>query len=92
VASVSDGNGAVRVARQPVVGVSRVARFMAAVTETFWTGVAVDWATTNGQPTAVLSRDGIVFAGLTVTASAAGIDQLLWFMNPNKMAGLSAVV
>ena len=88
VASVSDGNGVVRVARRPVVGALRVARFMHAMRDAAWTGVDVKWATTNGQMSAVLFRDGQICGGVTVVASADGIDQVLWFMNPDKMAGL----
>jgi hypothetical protein len=38
----------------------------------------------------VLSRDGIVFAVITVNASAPGIDQVLWMMNPAKFTAVSA--
>jgi RNA polymerase sigma-70 factor (ECF subfamily) len=30
-----------------------------------------------------------VFGVLTVTASAVGIDQLLWMVNPDKIAALA---
>ena len=90
VASVSDGNGAVRVARRPVVGVVRVAKFLNALAAWLWDGVDVRWATTNGQTSAVLVRDGAVYAVLTVTASAEGIDRVLWMANPDKLTALSA--
>ena len=85
VTSLSDGNGAVRVARQPVVGVTRVAKFLNAISTWFWDGMDVRWATTNGQTSAVLLRDGAVYGVLTVTASAVGIDQVLWMVNPDKI-------
>ncbi|WP_405087178.1 hypothetical protein [Microbispora sp. NBC_01389] len=48
------------------------------------------WADVNGQAAAVLRRDGEVFTVLTVNASDEGIDQVLWMMNPAKIAALSA--
>ncbi|MEU8233411.1 RNA polymerase sigma-70 factor [Actinoplanes sp. NPDC048967] len=89
VTSVSDGNGAYRVARQPVVGAARVTKFLAAISTWFWDDIDVRWATTNGQPAAVFRRDGAVYGLLTISASADGIDQLLWMVNPDKIAAVS---
>ena len=89
VTSYSDGNGAVRVSRRPVVGAVRVAKFLMAVADWYWVGVDVQWLSTNGQTSALLRRDGTVFAVLTVEASAEGIGQLLWVFNPAKIAALS---
>lgn len=91
VTSLSDGNGAVRVSRHPVVGAVRVAKFMTAVADWFWIGVDVAWASTNGQTSAVLRRDGSVFAVVTVSASADGIDQVMWMFNSAKLTAVSAV-
>ena len=90
VTSYSDGNGAVRVSRRPVVGALRVAKFITAVADWFWVGVDVQWASTNGQTSAVLRRDGSVFGVLTVNASADGIDQVMWMLNPAKITALPA--
>jgi len=92
VTSYSDGDGAVRVSRRPVVGVARVAKFITAVAGWFWIGVEVEWASTNGQTSAVLRRDGKVFAVLAVNASADGIDQVMWMFNPAKIAGVTVAV
>jgi RNA polymerase sigma-70 factor (ECF subfamily) len=54
VTSMSDGNGMVRVSRQPVVGVVRVAKFMAAIATWFWDGVDLQWVSTNGQTSVAL--------------------------------------
>ncbi|MGI5286369.1 RNA polymerase sigma-70 factor [Nonomuraea polychroma] len=90
VISYSDGGGRVRgAARIPVVGASRVAKVIRAFSDRFWTGVEVAWGSTNGQPSALLSRDGEVFAVLVVNASEQGIDQLLWMMNPAKLTAVS---
>ncbi|MCD0442421.1 RNA polymerase sigma-70 factor [Glycomyces sp. A-F 0318] len=88
--SLSDGNGAVRVARSPVVGAARVAKFYAAIADWFWTGVDVEWATANGRTAAVLRRDGAVHSVMTVSASDEGIDQVLWLVAPEKTAALAA--
>jgi hypothetical protein len=87
VTSVSDGNGRVRIARTPVVGAARVAKFLNALTW-FWDGVDVRWATTNGQTSAVLVQEGTVYGMLTVCASTAGIDQVLWMVNPEKITAV----
>jgi RNA polymerase sigma-70 factor (TIGR02957 family) len=89
VTSLSDGNGAARVSRRPVVGGSRVARFVTTISAWFWDGIDVDWVTTNGQTSAVLRRDGDLVAVLTVSASIEGIDQVLWMMNPAKITAVS---
>jgi RNA polymerase sigma-70 factor (TIGR02957 family) len=89
VTSLSDGNGATRVSRRPVVGVVRVAKYITAISTWFWDGMDVRWVTANGQTSAVLVRNGDVFGVLTVTASAEGIDQLLWMVNPEKIAAVA---
>jgi RNA polymerase sigma-70 factor (TIGR02957 family) len=88
VTSVSDGNGATRVSRRPVVGVVRVAKYITAISSWFWDGMEVRWVSANGQPAAVLARNGDVFGVVTVTASADGIDQLLWMVNPDKLGAV----
>ncbi|WP_431898464.1 RNA polymerase sigma-70 factor [Nonomuraea sp. bgisy101] len=90
VTSHSDGGGAVRASRIPVVGAFRVAKYVKAFANQFWDGVEVAWASTNGQTSALLRRDGQVFTVLTVSASAQGIDQVLWMMNPTKITAASA--
>ncbi|MEU4248247.1 RNA polymerase sigma-70 factor [Amycolatopsis sp. NPDC026612] len=84
VTSLSDGNGRKGVARTPVVGAARVAKFLLAISSWFWDGVDVQWAITNGQTSAVLHRDGAVYGLLTVSATTEGVDQVLWLVNPEK--------
>ncbi|MFI7673486.1 RNA polymerase sigma-70 factor [Actinophytocola sp. NPDC049390] len=91
VVSYSDGGGAVRASRIPVVGRLRVAKYHRAFADRFWAGVDVSWGTTNGQAAALLSNGGTVFAVLTVTASAEGIDRVLWMMNPDKLTAAGRV-
>ena len=91
VVSYSDGNGVKLAARIPVAGRTRVAKFVSAFSSHFWQDVDLRWIETNGQASVVISRDGEAFTVVTVTASAEGIDQLLWMMNPAKIVGVSAL-
>jgi RNA polymerase sigma factor (sigma-70 family) len=92
VASISDGNGARQVSRTVVMGAARVAKYVAAFSTGYWQGVEVEWVTTNGQSSAVMRRadtalgGGTVLGIVTIVASEAGIEQLLWMMNPDKIA------
>jgi len=89
VASYSDGGGLVRAARIPVAGRQRVAKFIASLASHFWNGVTLKWAAVNGQSSILMVRDGTPVALSTVNASAQGIDQIMWFMRPSKLAAVS---
>ena len=88
--SYSDGGGVVRASKFPVRGRETVAKFVRAFHTHFWQGVTITEADTNGQPSVVLSRDGSTFAVLSVVASDAGIDQVLWMMNPHKLGAVAS--
>ncbi|NUP52122.1 MAG: RNA polymerase sigma-70 factor [Catenulispora sp.] len=88
VTGLSDGNGRVRIARIPLVGAERNAKFLAAMAW-FWDGVTVDWIQTNGQTSALITRDGTLAGMITITATADGIDRLLWQFNPDKITARS---
>ncbi|WP_454043708.1 RNA polymerase sigma-70 factor [Cellulosimicrobium sp. Marseille-Q8652] len=90
VVSYSDGGGVVRASKFPVVGRERVAKYVHAFASHFWVGVDVEPADVNGGAAALLSRDGTVFAVLTVRAAVDGIDRVLWMMNPKKLAPLTS--
>ena len=89
VTSVSDGNGAIRVARQPVVGPHKVANLYTAISGWYWDGVEVSWATVNGATSAVLRRNGTLEGVMSIVASTEGIEQVLWMVNPSKIAGMA---
>ncbi|WP_233621873.1 sigma-70 family RNA polymerase sigma factor [Amycolatopsis sp. WAC 04182] len=89
VTSLSDGNGRKGIARTPLVGAARVAKFLQAISTWFWDDVEVRWAVTNGQTSAVLCQDGAVYGLLTVSATTEGIDRLLWLVNPEKNGAVS---
>jgi RNA polymerase sigma-70 factor (TIGR02957 family) len=92
VVSYSDGGGVVRASKFPVRGRTTVARFVRAFHTRFWDGVEVTDAVTNTQPSVLLSKEGTTFAVLTVVASPEGIDQVLWMMNPHKLAAVASRV
>ena len=88
VVSYSDGGGLVRAAGIPVTGRKRVATFIAAVSTRVWKGVTLDWVETNGQAAVFILRDGVPI-GLTIDASAQGINEIMWFLRPSKLAAIS---
>lgn len=89
VISSTDGNGVKLAARIPVIGSTRVAKFVAAFSSHFWTGKTIEWVEVNGQPAVTLSENGVVTTALTLTACADGIDRLLWIMSPDKLGHVS---
>lgn len=93
VVSYSDGGGVKLAARKPVAGRERVAKFVAAFSSHFWIGADLKWIEANGQPAVVISREGVPYAMVTANTSdsgdGAGIDELLWMMNPDKIAALA---
>jgi RNA polymerase sigma-70 factor (ECF subfamily) len=88
VVSYSDSGGLARAARMPLHGATTVAKVIRAYSGTFLAGVDVSWVLVNGQHAALLARNGVPFTVVTVTASADGIDQVLWMLNPGKLAGV----
>lgn len=85
VVSYSDGGGVVHAARFPIAGRTRVAKFMAAVSEWFWDGIEVTWIEANGAPAVRFEADGDTFGMFTLSAGDGGIDRLFWILNPNKL-------
>jgi RNA polymerase sigma-70 factor (ECF subfamily) len=85
IVSYSDGGGTRQAARIPLVGRPRVVKFVAAVSVWFWDGVDVQWIEANGRAALRLVANDQTFALLTVSASAQGIDQLFWMVNPAKL-------
>jgi RNA polymerase sigma-70 factor (TIGR02957 family) len=88
VVSYSDGGGLVRAAGVPVTGRKRVATFIAAISTWCWKGVTLDWVETNGQASVLILHDGVPI-GLTIDASAQGINEIMWFLRPSKLAAIS---
>jgi RNA polymerase sigma-70 factor (TIGR02957 family) len=91
VVSLADGGGAVTAARVPLVGRERVARVVTAFASHFWKGTSLQWLEVNGRPAVRILRDGGTVAVAAIDASAEGIHQILWMMNPAKLSALAAV-
>jgi RNA polymerase sigma-70 factor (ECF subfamily) len=89
VVSYADGGGIMNVARIPVAGSSRVAKYIAGVGPRFWSGVTLEWVEVNTRMSLAVVREGEVVALTTIFASATGIDQIMWIMRPSKLAALS---
>jgi RNA polymerase sigma factor (sigma-70 family) len=86
VTSYADSGGTARASRVPLHGATTVAKVIRAFAAGYWTGVSTTPVLINAQPGALLLRDGTPFGILTITASAEGIDQVLWMVNPTKLA------
>jgi RNA polymerase sigma-70 factor (TIGR02957 family) len=89
VASVADGNGAKHISRKVVAGALRVAKFIAAFSTWFWEGVEFELITVNGRPGALMRRGGTLIGAVTLDVSDAGIEHVLWMMNPEKLAAVT---
>jgi RNA polymerase sigma-70 factor (TIGR02957 family) len=89
VVSYADGGGVATAARIPVLGRARVAKFISSFASHFWTGVTVTPMVTNGQSSFLVSRGDTLLALASIDASEQGIGQILWILNPAKLAALS---
>ncbi|SDF80163.1 RNA polymerase sigma-70 factor, ECF subfamily [Lentzea fradiae] len=85
VVSYSDSDGKVRAAGRPLVGAAAVARIFAAWAPGFWAGADASYVEANGQAAVRLRNGSGTYAVITVTASADGIDQVMWLVNPEKL-------
>ncbi|WP_155056777.1 RNA polymerase sigma-70 factor [Streptomyces blattellae] len=90
VVSYSDGGGIRGASRIPVVGRSRVSRYLAAFAPAFWPPTTVRWVEANGRPAVLVSADGKAVALLSIEASAHGVERIMWVMNPAKLAPYAA--
>jgi RNA polymerase sigma-70 factor (ECF subfamily) len=90
--SISDGGGAVRAALIPIRGRTKVAKFIASFASHWWTGATITWVEANGNVAALVSREGRAYALVSADASGAEIEQIMWVMNPAKLASISAQI
>jgi RNA polymerase sigma-70 factor (ECF subfamily) len=87
--SYTDGGGVVhRTARRPIHGRVTLVRFLMGISRWFWDDVATEPIEANGREAAVLKRNGKPFALLTVTVDGGSVGQILWVMNPAKLAAI----
>ncbi len=89
VVSYTDGNGMRGASRVPVHGRQTVARFLRAFAPNFWPGTELTLIEANGSPSVRISRNGTVVGVLVISASVAGIDQLMWVLSPEKLKAVT---
>jgi RNA polymerase sigma-70 factor (TIGR02957 family) len=89
VVSYSDGGGVATAARIPILGRARVAKFISSFASHFWIGVTLTPMETNGQPSVLVSRGDTLLVLASIDASEQGIGQIMWIMNPAKLAAVS---
>jgi RNA polymerase sigma-70 factor (ECF subfamily) len=83
----ADSNGTAKhVARVAVTGRSKVARVVSAFAEVFWAGITTRPMLVNGEEGVAMERDGELVGILTVSVSDEGLHELMWQMNPEKIA------
>ncbi|CAM5446680.1 RNA polymerase sigma24 factor [Streptomyces spiroverticillatus] len=86
VVSYSDGGGVRGASRIPVVGRTRVSRYLVAFAPRFWPGTEVRWVEANGLPAVLISAEGESVGLLSLDVSEKGVDRVMWVMNPAKLA------
>ncbi|MER6321885.1 MULTISPECIES: RNA polymerase sigma-70 factor [Streptomyces] len=86
VVSYTDGGGMRGASRIPVVGRSRVARYLVAFAPRFWPGSRVRPVEANGRPAALVQVGEDAVALLSVDVSPEGIDRIMWVMSPAKLS------
>jgi len=89
VVSYSDGGGVVTAARIPILGRARVAKFISSFASHFWIGVTLSPMETNGRSSVLVSRGDELLVLVSIEASEQGIGQIMWVMNPAKLAAIS---
>ncbi|MFG2632156.1 RNA polymerase sigma factor SigJ [Streptomyces sp. NPDC048473] len=83
--SYSDGNGIRGAARVPVRGRARVAMLSSMIGK-YLPNAAPRRVEVNGQAGVLLHQDDAPVVLMTFTASHEGIRQVMWMMNPEKLA------
>jgi RNA polymerase sigma-70 factor (ECF subfamily) len=82
----ADSNGTAKhVARVAVRGRHKVARVLSSFAEVFWAGITTRPIVVNGEEGMAMERDGELVGILAVTASAEGLHELMWQLNPEKI-------
>ncbi|MEU9317248.1 RNA polymerase sigma-70 factor [Streptomyces sp. NPDC048295] len=90
VVSYSDGGGTRGASRIPVRGRTHVSRYLVAFAPRFWAGTEIRWVEANGLPAVLISSGGKPVGLLSLDVSEAGIDRVMWMLNPAKLASYLA--
>jgi len=88
---IADGGGKAVAARNPVVGRSRVARFIAGVTEGAPASTRVEIRRLNGLPAAVVIDGDEAIATFSLAVVGGVVRQVFSVRNPDKLRGLVGV-
>jgi RNA polymerase sigma-70 factor, ECF subfamily len=91
VVSLSDGGGVVSAARNPVVGRSRVARFVLGLLEKYAEDVTMVFRQVNGEPTIVVLRERAALVVWQFDVGPAGVRRMLAVLNPDKLHGFDSI-
>ncbi|MBO1332497.1 RNA polymerase sigma-70 factor [Streptomyces sp. VRA16 Mangrove soil] len=86
VVSYSDGGGIRGASRIPVLGRTHVSRYLVAFAPRFWARTEIRWVEANGLPAVLISSEGEPVGLLSLDVSEAGIDRIMWMLNPAKLA------
>jgi len=86
---LSDGGGKATSALNPVVGRTRVARFIAGVTAAAEGSSRVEVRTLNGLPAAVVVSGGDVVATFSLNVVDGGVNRIFSVRNPDKLRRLA---
>jgi RNA polymerase sigma-70 factor (ECF subfamily) len=87
---LSDGGGIKQAAQHPVVGASKVARFMLGGTGRTTAPITVGLTVANGSPALVVRLDGELDGVMTARIENGRITGLYYVRNPEKLAHVSA--
>src|SRR5262249_5044911 len=89
IVSYSDGRGVARTARMLVSGSKRVEKLIALIASHFWISVTFTQIKANELTDRLTSRNVEAVSLVTISASAQGIDQIMWIMRPSKLTAVS---
>jgi RNA polymerase sigma-70 factor (ECF subfamily) len=81
----SDGGGMRGVARKPISGRDKVARFILALAERAPTGISLRITWINGQPGMIISVEGEPYATLSLAVHEGRVASIWAVVNPDKM-------
>jgi RNA polymerase sigma-70 factor (ECF subfamily) len=85
----SDGGGKVTAARKPILGPSRIARFIEGVLRKLPAGAQARPALVNGAPGVLLFAGDQIYAAVAVEAAGGQVRRVYSVTNPDKLARLA---
>src|SRR5262245_12229204 len=70
----------------------RVAKFIASWRDGYYSKATFEWVEMNGERSVVFLLDGAIVALVSLSMSAEGIYQIMWYRHPGKLAAVTAAV